>query len=138
MDDNNMLDIKRDDVNPRVLLYQYNDNFGKIKSLKINDVIITEEDLPECFKVESQNICTISVPQEYQLDKLEIIATNIWDGKASATLPKIDEVTLNPQPPDPQHLIFDGVLKSWIIMVLVFLLMILAIYWIVKKYKEQS
>ena len=134
--DDNVLNIKRDPANPRVLLYQYDDNFGKIESLKINDVTITEDNLPECFKIKSPNTCVISVPQEYPLDELNIVATNIWNGKASATLSEIDETQLNPQPPDPQHLIFHGMLESWIVIILVFLLMILAIFWIVRKYQE--
>ena len=137
MDDVNVLDIKRDPANPRVLLYQYDDNFGEIESLKINDITITENNLPECFKIKSPNTCVISVPQEYQLDELNIVATNIWSGKASVTLPEIDETQLNPQPPNPQHLIFDGVLESWIVIVLIFLLMVLAIFWIIRKYQEQ-
>ena len=112
IDDDNVLDIKRDPANPRVLLYQYDENFGKIESLKINDITITEDNLPECFKISSPNTCVISVPQEYQLDELDIIAANIWSGKTSVTLPEIDEVTLNPQPPDAEHLIFEGVLES--------------------------
>ncbi|MGI9566334.1 MAG: hypothetical protein ACR2LL_04890 [Nitrosopumilus sp.] len=66
MDDDNLLDIKRDEANPRVLLYTYDDNFGKINSLQINDVIITEDDLLECFKINSPNTCVIEIPQEYQ------------------------------------------------------------------------
>ena len=138
MDDDNVLNIKRDSANPRVLLYQYDDNFGEIESLKINDITINGEDLPECFKIKSPNTCVVSVPQEYQLDELSIVATNMWSGKASATLPEIDEVTLNPQPPDPQHLIFDGVLESRIVIVLVFLLMVLVVFWIIKRFKERD
>ncbi len=138
MDDANLLDIKRDDANPRVLLYSYDENFGKVTSLQINDVIILEEDLPECFKNNSPSICAIPVPEEYQLDELNIIATNIWNGKTSAILPEIDQIVLNPQPPDPEHLIFDGVLEPWILLVLVFTLMILAIFWIIRKYHEQN
>ena len=138
MDDDNLLDIKRDEANPRVLLYSYDENFGKINSLQINDVIIEEENLPECFKTNSPNTCGIAVPEEYQLDELNIIATNIWNGKTSAILPEIDEVMLNPQLPDPEHLIFQEVLESWIILVLVFALMILVIFWIIKKYNENS
>ena len=44
------MDIKRDPANPRVLLYIYDENFGKINSLQIHDIIITEEDLPECCR----------------------------------------------------------------------------------------
>ena len=138
MDDDNLLDIKRDEANPRVLLYIYDENFGKIHSLQINDVIIPDEDLPECFKNSSPNTCAIPVPEEYQLDELDVIATNIWNGKSSTVLTEIDEVTLNPMSPDPEHLIFDGVLESWIILVLVFALMMLAIFWIIKRYQEQT
>ena len=80
----------------------------------------------------------LQVPQEYQLNELDIVATNIWNGKSVATLPEIDEVILNPTLPDPQHLIFDGMLEPWIILILVFALMILTIFWIIKKYKEQK
>ena len=138
MDDDNVLDIKRDPANPRVLLYQYDDNFGEIRSLKINDITITKDNLPECFKIKSPNTCVISVPQEHQLDELDIVATNVWNGKASAALPEIDETQLNPQSPDPQHLIFDGVLEPWIVIVLVFMLMILVIFWIIKRFKERD
>ncbi len=138
MNDDNILDIKRDPANPRVLLYQYDDNFGKIKSLKINDVTITEDNLPKCFKIKSPNTCVISVPQEHQLDELNIVAINIWNGKASTILPEIDETQLNPQPPDAEHLIFDGVLESWIVIVLVFLLMVLVIFWIIRKYQQDN
>ncbi len=115
MNDDNILDIKRDEANPRVLLYQYDDNFGEIESLKINDVTISDEDLLECFNIKSLNTCVVSVPQKHQLDELNITATNIWNGKASATLPEIDENILNPKPPDAEHLIFDGILESWIV-----------------------
>ena len=138
MDDDNLLDIKRDPANPRVLLHSYDENFGKINSLQINDVIIPEEDLPECFKNSSPSTCAIPVPEEYQLDELDVIATNIWNGKASTVLTEIDEVMLNPVLPDPEHLIFDGVLEPWIILVLVFALIILAIFWIIKRYQEQT
>ena len=63
-----------------------------------------------------------------QLDNLDVVAT----------LPEIDEVTLNPTLPDPKYLIFEGVLEPWIILVLVFVLIILVIFWIIKKYKEQK
>ena len=137
MGDDNLLDIKRDPANPRVLLYNYNENFGKVTSLQINDVVITEEDLPECFKNNSPSTCAIAVPEEYQLDELDVIATNIWNGKSSTVLPEIDEVTLNPSLPDSEHLIFEGVLEPWIILILVFALMILVIFWIIKRYNEQ-
>jgi hypothetical protein len=78
----------------------------------------------------------IEIPQEYQLDELDIVATNIWNGKSSAILPEIDEVILNPQPPDPEHLIFNGILEPWIAIILIFLLMILVIFWIIKRYTE--
>ena len=134
MDDDNVLDIKRDMVNPRVLMYTHDDNFGEIKTLQINDVVITEDNLLECFKNNSPSICVVPVPEEYQLDELDVVAINIWNGKASTTLPEIDKVALNPQPPDLEHLIFHGILESWIIMILVFALMILIIFWIIKKY----
>ncbi|MGI9567178.1 MAG: hypothetical protein ACR2LL_09235 [Nitrosopumilus sp.] len=137
MDDDNLLDIKRDPANLRVLLYDYNENFGKISSLQINDVIIEEDDLPECFKNNSPSICAIAVPEEYQLDKLDVVATNIWSGKASVILPSLDEVILNPSLPNPEYLIFKGTLEPWIIPVLVLALMVLAIFWVVKRYNEQ-
>ena len=136
MGDDNVLYIKRDSVNTRMLLYSYDENFGKVHSLQINDMVITEKELLECFKNISHSTCTIAVPEEYQLDELNIIATNIWNGKASTILSPIDEVTLNPQPPDPEHLIFDGVLEPWIILILIFALMILVIFWIIKIYNE--
>ncbi|MGI9567610.1 MAG: hypothetical protein ACR2LL_11445, partial [Nitrosopumilus sp.] len=67
-----------------------------------------------------------------------ITATNMWKGTATTILPEIEEIVLNPQPPDPKHLISDGMLEPWIILVLVFALMILAIFWIIKRYNEQS
>jgi len=138
MDVDNVLNIKRDPVNPRMLLFEYDPNFGSIINLQINDVTFTEDDLPECFKIESTSTCVIAVPQDYQLSDLDITVTNIWNGVASAMLPEIDEVMLNPLPPDPEHLVFDGVLELWIIIILVFALMILAIFWIIRKYREQQ
>jgi len=132
------LDIKRDPANPRVLLYIYDENFGKINSLQIHDIIITEEDLPECFKINSPGICVTEAPQEYQLDELDITATNTWNGKSFTTLPEIDEVMLNPQLPDPEHLVFEGMLESWIILILVFTLIILQIFWIIKRYTKNN
>ena len=138
MDGDNLLEIKRDSANPRVLLYSYDENFGKINSLQINDVMIAEEDLSECFKTNSPGTCAIAVPEEYQLDKLDIVATNIWNGKSSAVLTEVDEVTLNPSSPDPERLIFDGMLEPWIILVLVFALMMFVIFWIIKRHNENN
>ena len=136
MDKDNILNIKRDPANPRVLLFEYDQNFGKITNLQINDILFAEDNLPECFKIDSPGTCVVSVPQEYQLDELNVVATNMWNGKTSAVLSSINEVTLNPPPPDPEYLIFDGVLEPWIILVLVFALMIIVIFWIIKRYQE--
>ncbi len=133
MDDDNVLNIKRDPANPRVLLYQYDENFEKIKSLQINDIIITDDNLPECFKIKSPNTCVISVPQEYQLDEINIIATNIWSGTAITTLSEIDETQLNPSPPNPITSIFDLVLYEWIVILLVLVFTGWLVYKIFKR-----
>jgi len=138
MDADNTLNIKRDPANLRVLLFEYDPNFGGIVTLQINDVIFAEDDLPECFNTESPSTCVIAVPQEYHLEHLDITATNIWNGISTATLDEIDETLLNPPPKDLEHLVFDGVLESWIIIVLAFLLVILAVYFIVKKYWDKN
>jgi len=138
MDSDNVLNIQRDAANPRVLLFQHDENFGEISSLQINDVTILKDDLPECFKTDSSGTCVIAVPHNHQLSELNITAVNIWNGMASVTLPEIDETILNPTPKDLEHLIFEGVLESWIVVILVFLLMMLAIFWIIKRYREQN
>ena len=137
MDSDNVLNMKRDMANPRVLLFEYDENFGEITSLQINDTTITKDNLPECFKVDSPSTCVIAVPQDHQLSELNITGTNIWNGISSVILPEIDKDMLNPPPKDLENLIFDVVLETWIVIILAFLLMILAISWIIKKYSEE-
>jgi len=136
MDIDNTLDIKRDTANPRVLLYTFDENFGEIKSLDINGVVFSDDDLPECFKIKSVGTCVISAPSEHQLAELNITAQNMWMGKATATLPEIDQTQLNPTLPDPVHFLFEGIVFDWMIIVLVMMLVVYFVYKIVRWYKR--
>ena len=133
------MDIRRDDANPRVLLYTYDENFGTVESMKINDdVTITDSELPECFGIKSARTCALLVPQDHQLSELKIIATNMWGGTATTTLPEIEVTDLNPVPPDPVHFLFDGIIYDWILIVLVLLFVGLLAYLIFKKLREDN
>lgn len=138
MDDGNALDIKRDPANPRVLLYNYDPNFGTIESLKINDVVIVGDDLPECFKTRSESTCVITVPQDYLADELVISAQNIWDGTAKVTLSKVDEYIINPPNRKAESLLFEGVFAQWITVLLGLSLIILVGFVAYRKYRERN
>ena len=138
MDDGNTLDIKRDPANPRVLLYNYDPNFGQIKSLQINDITIGSDDLPECFKTRSENTCVISVPQEYLADEVIISAQNIWNGTAKVTLSEVDEYIINPPSRKAESLLFEGVFAQWIAVLLGLSLIILVGFVAYRKYTEKN
>ena len=138
MNDDNTLDIKRDTANPRVLLYNYDPNFGQIKSLQINDTVIVGDNLPECFKTKSSGICVIPIPQEYLADKLVISAQNIWDGTAKTTLPKVDEHIINPPSRKAESLLFEGVFVQWIAVLLGLALIMLVGFIAYRKYTEKN
>ncbi len=138
MDENNTLDMKRDPANPKVLLYDYDPNFGEIKSLQINDITTDSGDLPECFKTKSNNTCVIPVPQEYLADELTISAQNIWDGTAKTTLPKIDEHIINPPNRKAESLLFEGVFAQWIAVLLGLSLIMLVGFVAYRKYIEKN
>ena len=138
MDDGNTLDIKRDPANPRVLLYNYDPNFGQIKSLQINDITIGSDDLPECFKTRSENTCVIPVPQEYLADEVIISAQNIWNGTAKVTLSEVDEYIINPPSRKAESLLFEGVFAQWIAVLLGLSLIILVGFVAYRKYTEKN
>ena len=139
MDDSNVLDIKRDPANPRVLIYKYDENFGTIQSLEINGILFEDDSLPSCFGVKSGGTCIISVSESEYLSELDITATNIWGGTAITSLPEIDEIQLNPSPPNPITSIFDLVLYEWIVILLVLMFTGWMLYKVFRKiWKSQS
>jgi hypothetical protein len=138
MDDDNVLDIKRDAVNPRVLLYRHDPNFGQITSLKINDIVISGDDLPECFKTASIDTCVIPVPQKYQIDELIISAKNIWNGTAENIIPAINKDIFNPPNRKAESLIFEGIFAEWITVLLGLSLIILITVIVYRKYRKRN
>ena len=76
MDDFNVLNMQRDPANMKVPKYFYDENFGVLESLSVNDM--PYEQLPECFGVKSSGACYISVPQDQQLAELNIVGVNMW------------------------------------------------------------
>ena len=138
MDEDNKLDAKRDSANPKVLLYNYDPNFGEIKSLQINDITIDSGGLPECFKTKSDSTCVIPVPQEYLADELIISAQNIWDGSAKVTLPEVDEHIINPPSRKAESLLFEGVFAQWIAVLLGLSLIMLIGFVSYRKYTEKN
>ena len=138
MDKNNTLDMKRDPANPKVLLYDYDRNFGEIKSLQINDITIDSAGLPECFKTKSDSICVIPVPQEYLADELIISAQNIWDGTSKVTISEVDEHIINPPSRKAESLLFEGVFAQWIAVLLGLSLIILVGFVAYRKYTEEN
>ena len=138
IDDSNILDIKRDPANPRVLIYKYDENFGTIQSLEINGIVYDNENdgekvLPSCFQIKSTGTCILSLSESEYLAELDITATNIWNGASVAILPEIDPVMLNPSPPNPITSIFDLVLYEWIVILLVLMFTGWILYKIFKK-----
>ncbi len=131
MADDNVLDIKRDPANPRVLFYKYNESFGTIDSLSINGIDMTPQ-LSNCFSVKSGGSCTLLVPESEYLAELNIEATNMWGGIASAVLPEIDR--LEPVIPDPLDVIFGLHVYDWILVLIIILIMAVLIYKVLKKF----
>ena len=139
MDEDNTLDMKRDPANPKVLLYNYDPNFGEIKSLQINDITIESDDgLPECFKTKSDSTCVIPVPQEYPAGELTISAQNIWEGIAKVTLSEVDEHIINPPSRKAESLLFEGVFAQWIAVLLGLSLIMLIGFIAYRKYAEKN
>jgi len=136
MNDDNVLNIKRDPGNMKVLKYFYDENFGVLESLFINDVPYDDEKLPECFGIKSSGACYISVPDEHQLSELNIIGVNMWGGESTITLSEITLEQLNPVTPDPIHYIFEGVIYEWVIIILAMTFAAFMILRIVKKYSS--
>ena len=135
MDDDNVLNMKRDSANTRVLLYSYDPNFGEIRSLNINDVEYSDDILPECFKTTSENTCVIPVPQEYLTDELNISAKNIWDGAAKTIVPTIDNI--NSPNRKAESLLFDGMFAQWIVVLLGLSLIVLIGFVTYRRYQER-
>jgi len=131
MADDNILDIKRDPANPRILFYKYNESFGTITSLSINGIDMTAE-LPNCFSVKSTGSCTILIPESELLSELNIEATNMWGGIASASLLEIDQ--LEPVIPDPLDAIFGLHVYDWILILIVLMIMLVLGYKALKKF----
>jgi len=131
------LDIKRDPANPRVLLYHYDPNFGEIRTLQINNIIISD-DLPECFETKSKNTCVISVPKDYLTSELIISAQNIWDETAKVTILGIDDHVINPPNRKAESVIFEGIFAQWIAVLLGSSLIILIGFVVYRKYKERN
>jgi hypothetical protein len=137
MDDDNVLNIERDPGNMKVLKYFYDENFGVLESLFINDVPYDDDDeLPECFGIKSSGACYISVPDEHQLSELNIIGVNMWGGESMITLSEITLEQLNPVTPDPIHYIFEGVIHEWVVIILAMTFATFMILRIVKKYSS--
>jgi len=131
MADDNVLDIKRDPANPRVLFYKYNESFGTIDSLSINGIDMTPQ-LPNCFSVKSTGTCTVLVPETEYLAELDIEATNMWGGIASAILPEIEQ--LEPVIPTPLDAIFGLHVYDWVLVLIVILIMTVLIYKVLRKF----
>jgi hypothetical protein len=139
MDNDNILNVKRDDANPRVLLYQYDPNFGQIKSLKINDVEFSGKDLPECLKITSSDTCVISVPQEYLTSELIISGKNIWNGTAKNTIAAINDASmLNPPQIKVESLIFERIFAQRIVVFLGLSLILLIGFVVYRKSRQNS
>ncbi|MDH5431814.1 MAG: hypothetical protein OEW78_08050 [Nitrosopumilus sp.] len=132
MDDDNVLNIKRDTGNMKVLKYFYDENFGVLESLFIND--IPYEKLPECFGVKSSGACYISVPQEQQLVEIEIVGSNMWGGESKITLPEITPEQLNPVSPNPINSIFNLILFDFVSILLVLMIITYILYRTIRWY----
>jgi len=132
MADDNVLDIKRDPANPRILFYKYNENFGTVVSLSINGIVITGDDLPDCFGVKSTGSCTILVPESQYLAELHIKSQNMWGGIASVRLPEITQ--LEPVIPDPLDAIFGLQVYDWVLVLIVLMIMLVLGYKIFQRF----
>ncbi|WP_316506096.1 hypothetical protein [Nitrosopumilus sp.] len=134
MDSDNVLNIERDPGNMKVLKYFYDENFGALESLDINDVFFEENNLPECFKIKSTGACYLPVPVDHQLAELNITGTNIWGGSSVETLPEITPEMLNPIVPDPINSVFNLTMFDFVLILLVFMLIAYILYRILRWY----
>ena len=132
MDGSNVLNMQRDPGNMKVLKYFYDENFGVLESLSVNDM--PYEKLPECFGVKSSGACYISVPQDQQLAELNIVGENMWGGKAIIILPEITPEQLNPVPPNPINSIFNLTLFDFVSILLVLMMVSYILYRTIRWY----
>ena len=133
MADDNILDLKRDPANPRIMFYKYNENFGTVQSLIINGIVMTGDDkLPSCFGVKSVGICPILVPESEYLAELDITAENMWGGTASVTQPEIEH--LEPVIPNTVEAILGLHVYDWILILIVLMIMLVLGYKIFKRF----
>ena len=132
MDDSNILNIQRDPGNMKVLKYFYDENFGVLESLSVNDTPYDE--LPECFGVKSRGACYVSVPEEQQLAELEIIGINMWGGESKIILPEITPEQLNPVSPNPINSIFNLTLFDFVSILLGLIIVTYILYRTVRWY----
>jgi len=75
---------------------------------------------------------TLLVPESEYLAELDIEATNMWGGIASATLSEIDQ--LEPVIPDPLDAIFGLQVYDWILVLIVLMIMLVLGYKVFKKF----
>ena len=132
MADDNVLDIKRDPVNPRIMFYKYNEDFGTVESLNINGIVISGDDLPSCFGVKSIGICSILVPESEYLAELNITAQNMWGGTSHTVQPEIEQ--LEPTIPVPVEAILGLHVYDWVLVLIVMMIMLVFGYKIFKKF----
>ena len=116
----------------KVLKYFYDENFGVLESLLINDVL--HDDLPGCFGVKSSGACYISVPQDQQLAELEIVGINMWGGQSHIILPEIMPEQLNPVSPNPINSMFNLTLFDFVSVLLVLMIVAYILYRTVRWY----
>jgi len=126
MADDNVLDIKRDPVNPRIMFYKYNEDFGTVESLNINGIVISGEDLPSCFGVKSVGICSILVPESEYLTELNVTAQNMWGGTSHTVQPEIEQ--LEPVIPVPIEAILGLHVYDWVLVLIVLMIMLVLGY----------
>jgi len=133
MADDNVLDLKRDPANPRIMFYKYNENFGTVESLSINGIVITGDDeLPSCFGVKSVGICPILVPESEYLAELDITAENMWGGTASVTQPEIEQI--EPVIPNPVEAILGLHVYDWVLVLIILMVMLVLGYKAFKRF----
>ncbi|MDH3203521.1 MAG: hypothetical protein OEL81_02435 [Nitrosopumilus sp.] len=133
MADDNVLDLKRDPTNPRIMFYKYNEDFGTVESLTINGIVITgDDDLPSCFGVKSAGICPILVPESEYLEELDITAQNMWGGIAGTTQPEITQ--LEPVIPDPVEAMLGLHVYDWVLVLIVLMIILVLGYKIFKRF----
>ena len=132
MADDNVLDIKRDPANPRIMFYKYNEDFGTVESITINGIVISGEDLPSCFGMKSKGICSILVPETEYLAELDITAQNMWGGTSHTIQPEIEQ--LEPVIPVPVEAILGLHVYDWVLVLIVLMIMLVLGYKIFKKF----